>query len=369
MAQALPFLADIERLTEETSSARRRELLDAVTDIFLVTSDHQTESDSAALSEIMERVAYALEIEARTQLSGKISRADKVSHRLVLRLAKDDIDVARPVLEHSPVLTETDLIDIIRTGSPEHMYSIAGRESIPHAVSDEIVEHADERTLTRLAGNEGAAITEPGFGKMTARAGHNPQLLQALGGRGDLPEAIVRSVKSKLGGRLKSEISKSRPDVDDKFVASLIDHCAETIKLDYSVESVAELDRLHKTGAINEHVVSCFAREKRIPELVYSLSLLTGIDDWSISQCLLRAELPALAILCKAQRFAGSTFLALAETRTGSAAVSSAVMARAMRDYEALTVTTAERVMRYLKVRLSLIQKKAQAPAAGSAAA
>lgn len=369
MAKAIACLSDIERLTEETSSARRRELLDAVTDIFLVTADYQTDSDAEMLSEIMERIAYALEIEARAQLAERVSRASRASRGLVVRLANDEISVARPVLEQSPVLTNTDLIDVIHHRSQDHIYSIAGRESIAEPVADEIIERGDERTLARLTGNRGAEITEPGFGKLAARAKECPELMEALSGRADLPEAIIRTVKSKLGGRLKSEIARTKPEVDDKFVASLIDRCAETIKLDYSPQSVAELERLHKTGAITENVIVGFARQKRIPELVYSLSLLTGIDDWSMSQCLLRAELPALAILCKAHSLKSSTFLALAETRTGSAAVPSSAMARAMREYETLSIATAERVMRYLKLRLDLMQKKAKPLSDDSAAA
>lgn len=367
MSKAIAYLSDIEQLTGETSSARRRELLQAITDIFLVTAPDQTDADNAALSEIMERVAYALEIEARAQLSERISGADRVSHNLIVRLANDEITVARPVLERSPALNDADLIEIIQKRSQEHAYSIAGRERVAGAVSDEIVERGDDRTLTRLTGNHGAEITDPGFGKIAAKAKENPRLMEALGGRDDLPGAIVRTVKSKLGGRLKSELAQAKPDVDDKFVAALIDHCAETITLDYSDDSIAELDRLHTAGGITEDVIAGFARQKRIPDLVYSLSLLTGIDDWSVSQCLLKADLPALAILCKAHNFKSATFLALAETRTGGAAPASSALARAMRDYEALTIATAERIMRYLKVRLAVMHEKAEPP--GGAAA
>jgi len=64
-------LLEIESLSQENSSDKRREVLQRITDLFFLTSDQQTPRDSAAFGNVMERVAYELEIEARAELSEK----------------------------------------------------------------------------------------------------------------------------------------------------------------------------------------------------------------------------------------------------------------------------------------------------------
>lgn len=360
MPKAPAYLADIETLTQASPVASQRELLKAVTDIFLVTEDNQSEADNAALSEVMERISYALDDDARSRLAQRIAGAQRVSRQLARRLANDEIGIARPMLEQCRALSDTDLSEIIQTRSPEHLHSIAGREQISPEITDQILDTCDDQTLARLTRNHGAAISEAGFGKITMRAGENPQLMAALGERGDLPDAVVQIVQARIGRRVKSDTARAAPEVDDKFISALIEHCSEAIPVDCSSEAKSQIDDLHRRGANTEADVVRYARRKRIPELVYSLSLFSGIDSWTISQCMLRAELPAFAILCKAQGFSTATFLALAEVRRGRAAVPSSKIARAMRDYEALPVATAERIMDHLKARLADIRKASQ---------
>ncbi|MFN3567044.1 MAG: DUF2336 domain-containing protein, partial [Burkholderiaceae bacterium] len=41
-----------------------------------------------------------------------------------------EIVVARPLLERSPVLTDPDLIDVVRTSTMQHALAIAGRVTV-----------------------------------------------------------------------------------------------------------------------------------------------------------------------------------------------------------------------------------------------
>jgi uncharacterized protein (DUF2336 family) len=72
MSIAQAYLADIEKLAGEKSSSKRRKLLTAVTDIFLVTEETQSASDSEMFGDVMERIAYELEVEARAQMAQRI---------------------------------------------------------------------------------------------------------------------------------------------------------------------------------------------------------------------------------------------------------------------------------------------------------
>jgi len=101
MPNAHSCLTDIESLSNETSSEKRREVLHRVTDLFFHTTEQQEPGDVNAFGNVMERIAYELEIEARAELSERLSKADKAPRQLIRRLAVDDIAVAKPVLERS----------------------------------------------------------------------------------------------------------------------------------------------------------------------------------------------------------------------------------------------------------------------------
>ncbi len=354
MSGALAYLEDVEELADEKSSRKRRELLYAVTDIFLFTHENHGDSDIKMFGDVMERIAYELEVEARTQLSQKISKCRRVSRRLVVRMANDEIDVARPLLEYSEVLQDPDLIDIIKERTEDHRYSIAGRENISADVSGKLVEHGDDGTLARVTGNGGAKFTDQSFEKIADRALGNVDLHDALSSRSDVPAEIMEKIKSNVWGRMKEELQGNDDGLDGNAIGAMVDQCAEEIDLDYCQESIDELNKRHESGELGEDMVNRLARQKRIPDLVHCIALLTGLDNHSVSQCLLKAELPALAILCKANNFKSSTFLAVAEVRTSEGDLKSTELAKVMRDYDSLTYATSQRIMRFLKVRLNL---------------
>lgn len=354
MSGALAYLEDVEEIADEKSSRKRRELLYGITDIFLFTQENHGDADIKMFGDVMERIAYELEVEARTQLSQKICKCKRVSRPLVVRMANDDIQVAQPLLENSSVLQDPDLIDIIRSKTEEHRYSIAGREMISPDVSGELVEHGDDGTLTRVTGNDGAKFTNQTFEKIADRALENKDLHSALRSRRDIPSEVVEKIKVNVSDRMKEELHGSEDRLDDGAITAMVDECAEDIDLDYCQESIAEINKRHESGDLTEEMVSRLARQKRIPDLVHCLALLSELDNEAVSQCLLKAELPALAILCKANNFKSSTFLAIAEVRSNRGSLKSTELAQVMRDYDSLTFATSQRIMRFLKVRLNL---------------
>jgi len=110
---------------------------------------------------------------------------------------------------------------------------------------------------------------------------------------------------------------------------------------------------LHENGALNENYLRDFAEQEKKPELVHTLALLTQIDVNMAYHSLYEAEVPALAVLCKAFHFRRETFGALLQERVRNSNLSTEHVVSAMQRYEALTDETAQRILRFLKVRLS----------------
>lgn len=91
---------------------------------------------------------------------------------VIRRLAWDvEAAVATPVLRFSPILTDEDLIEIIRAKSSEGCVSaVSQREKVSDAVSNAIVDSSDIEAIALLLGNDSAQIREETLNKVIEQA-------------------------------------------------------------------------------------------------------------------------------------------------------------------------------------------------------
>jgi uncharacterized protein (DUF2336 family) len=106
---------------------------------------------------LLETLAMDQVMRVRRILSRALSRDREAPHGIVLTLARDvERQVAGPVLENSPVLTDGDLIGIMRDGAPPWAQeAIAGRAQVSAEVAEAIVAKASPSALKRLRKNKG----------------------------------------------------------------------------------------------------------------------------------------------------------------------------------------------------------------------
>lgn len=342
-------LLELQRLAGDKSTESRSELLSRIGDLFFATADHQSDGDTDVFGSIMERVAFEVEVEARAQLAQRFSAARRVPRNLIRRLANDDISVARPILERSAHLTDAELAEIARSKGQEHLLAISGRERLSAQLTDILVERGNRAVIARVAGNPGARFSSAGFAQLSRHAVEDEQVRAALVGRHDKPDGLLDSIKTAVVARLKSELARSRPDLDATELERIVAERTASIDLNAVQESNEQLARLQGAGQITERMLTDFARARRLPETVRCLALLTGLSDALVSRCLLTAHLSALGVLCKAHGFSNATYAALIQIRTSSKPLRGSVIAAAMRGYDTLPRATAERMLAFLR--------------------
>ncbi|MGI9384170.1 MAG: DUF2336 domain-containing protein [Methyloligellaceae bacterium] len=349
MADARGLLLALDTLTSEKSGGNASALLDRVTDLFFATSESQSEADSAVFGDVIERIAYEVEVEARAQLAKRLAPAEKAPLSLIRGLAKDEIIVARPVLEQSPRLTDHDLVQIARSLGQDHLHAIASRDTLSSKVTDVIVERGDDHVLTQVASNDGAHFSFRGIEHLSDRAKSSDALMSALSSRADIPENLIDEVKRNVSTRLKSELLASNPEMDSEQVDSLVNAQADSIDVESYKASNDKLLKLHQAGELKEYMLVYFARERRLAETVRCLALLTGLEDSLVSRCLLKADIAALGILCKASGFQNKTYSSLLQIRTTTNRLNGRAIADAMRTYDSLTTQAARSAIEHVR--------------------
>src|SRR6201998_2324212 len=87
----------------------------------------------------------------RQAMAEVFARSAEAPAAIVQALSADQASVALPVLEHSPLLIDADLVDIVATGNCEMQCAIARRTKLPASVCAAIAEvgtAAAERELS-----------------------------------------------------------------------------------------------------------------------------------------------------------------------------------------------------------------------------
>jgi uncharacterized protein (DUF2336 family) len=144
----------------------------------------------------------------RQALSEAFASQEKAPRVIVHALAGDQPDVARPLLNHSPVLSEDDLVDLVATGRSEAQVAIASRAALPRAVAAAIAEVGGAAACLALMENPEAVIPPFSLDRMVERFGHLATVREALLARNDLAMATRQAVLSKLSQTLAGFVAE-----------------------------------------------------------------------------------------------------------------------------------------------------------------
>ena len=123
----------------------------------------------------------------RGALAQELSVAHNAPHHIVVALANDQAEVAAPILNKSPRLTDADLIDCAAIGDCASQIAIATRLRLSAAVAAAIAEVGAREAVVALIGNDGADTPDFSLARIIERFGEDGETREALLHRGDLP--------------------------------------------------------------------------------------------------------------------------------------------------------------------------------------
>src|SRR5262245_27097871 len=113
---------ELARLAGERSPEKRVELLRRIAAMFLQGAGSHSSAEEYLFSDIMEKILESVTKEQKIGFSRQFAVSEHAPHGLVRKLAGDaDIDVARPVILRSPVLTDEDLLGLARHAPQSHL--------------------------------------------------------------------------------------------------------------------------------------------------------------------------------------------------------------------------------------------------------
>ena len=271
---------DVARLLTDTSAEAREATTVKIADKF----------ESASLSEEERRIAEDIfrvlvkdvEVKVRQSLAAHLKASELVPRDVALALARDVEAVALPVLKLSEVLTDDDLISIVRSNSAAKQTAIAQRPTVSSKVSDALVDSGNEDAVARLVRNPGAEISEDAYGRVIQDYEGSNAVQDSLAHRSDLPPAISERVVAKISEGLQAYlVSKQEvsPDIASDLVLQARERALMSMLDDGS--SDADLDRLvgqlHTKGGLTPSLLLRALSVGDVNFVERALGKLTGL--------------------------------------------------------------------------------------------
>src|SRR5690242_821043 len=138
----------------------------------------------------------------RQAMAEVFARSTEAPAAIVQALSVDQVSVALPVLEHSPLLIDADLVDIVATGNGEMQCAIARRVGLPVSVCAAIAEVGSAAAALELIENPYAELAPFSWDRIVERHGHLAAIRESMLQLDDLPAATRAALVTKLSETL-----------------------------------------------------------------------------------------------------------------------------------------------------------------------
>lgn len=252
--------SDVARLLSEPTAENRAVAATKVSEQF--SAGNLSDEERKIAEEIFKIMVKDAEVRVREALSESLKSSDNIPHDVAVTLANDVKEVSMPMLEFSEVLTDEDLVEIIKSQDSDAQQAIASRSNVSANLADTIVENtSDAEVVATLMKNDGAELQENTMDKVLDKYGEDERVNVPMAQRAQLPlkvtERLVNLVSEQVRDHLVTHHEMSSDMVMDLFfnareraTANLI-HDGTKAEMDFS----DFVEQLHSNGRLTETLI------------------------------------------------------------------------------------------------------------------
>lgn len=288
-------LDTLTSLARDRSGAGRQVLFDRVAGLLLDGGGSLPSSAMALIDQILTGLLHEVEVDVRKKLACRIATLEGAPRELIRTLAADEIEIAEPILAHSPVLSTEDLIAIITARSPAHREVIARRAGIPADVVAALVRLKEPQVIRTLLANAGATIPRNVFNDLVAIAESMDQIRTPLIGREDMPKDLAYQMFWYVSAAMRQSILQKfaiEPRELDGIIAELIAERGAAHVRPFPAQPA------WTSGEVQALVAT--ARKGDVEGFTRALAVVVGIDASTARRIVSDIGGEPLALACKA---------------------------------------------------------------------
>lgn len=303
-------VSELLALASSRSADDRQRLLLKVTS--LCESNPPPPKVAPLLSDIFLALTAQAERDIRLALSERIAGVDWAPPALVNMLALDEIEIARPVITSSPLLQNADLLRLLIEATLEHQIAVARRPQLARPVVDTIVDRAEPVTMTALASNRTADISEDAMRKLVDHSRRIAGLRAPLTRHPRLNEQLAQQLYQWVGQALRQSIGERFRIDDAQLNAAVQDAAAKAVGSPEwramsarMTEDRARIDaerrlvgKLQAAGQLRPGLLVRALREQRFELFEQTLAVLGGFSEAQVHHAIRAPTAEPLYLAC-----------------------------------------------------------------------
>ena len=218
-----------------------------------------------------------------------------------------------------------------------------------------LVRRGDTEVMRNVADNQSARLSEGGFSALVKRAEGDGDLAEKVGQRPDIPAHLFRDLLVRATAVVQQRLLQAAKPETRTEIQRVLEKVSKEFDKSAPARDYAAAQRavlaLHQTGDLGETELVDFAKDKKFEETVAALSLLCGVPIETADRLMAGDRPDPILILCKAAGFGWTTARAIIMARPNAKGTSNAALDTAFANFEKLSPSTAQRVVRFWQVR------------------
>jgi uncharacterized protein (DUF2336 family) len=354
MSADLRLISEVEYAIANGSLGRREEILGRVTDLFIAGATRLSDEEVALFDDVITRLAVEIEISARALLSIRLAPISNAPPRTIRILAFDDaIEVAAPVLIHSPRLDDTDLVENARIKGQGHLLAVSQRSHLSEAVTDVLVERGDQLVLRSTVENRGAKLSDASFAILVQRTEGDEGLAVRVGERPEIPPHLFRQLLARASLSVREKLMAINPELSRE-----IDDVVEEVSIRMELEALTppglapELGNTARcVGQLDDDNLRELAVAGAFAEVTSALAIRADLPKSYVEKVMTGRRSDSLLALARAVGLSWPTVKAILTLRADKRIILETEIGYCLACYERLRPETAQQILRFYRDR------------------
>lgn len=204
-----PLLVSLHDYARNYGNEKNKESFGKLVHAVLAMLDaNLKESQKILAADVLITLIRQAEQDLRKDLAHRLAVRNDLPDSLLHYLAYGQIDIAEPVLKHSPLLCETDLIYIIQSKTVDHWHAIAQRPYISEKITNALVSKHDVPTHKHLLNNETIKLGIPSLQDMATDVRTSKEFAEEFVTYKHLPQDVAVSIYWHVSHALRTHITR-----------------------------------------------------------------------------------------------------------------------------------------------------------------
>lgn len=298
-------ISNLMSLARDRSAQGHVTLVEKLVDLCADRDENLSDREQALMSDILSKLISDMELTVRKVLSEKFSQSTTAPRELILILATDHPDVARPILVKSGLLNDDELVAIVRSRAAEYQLSVAQRPTVSETVSSALADKGNEAVITALLRNSGAQISLATMEYLVEESKRVDTYQEPLVTRPELSRDLAKRMCTWVSAALRDYIlAKFTIDAAeiDALLGETIDDIIVTIEADKkpSTKSKQLAIKLQSANRLTLDLLISLLQEGEVALAVSCLGQLASLDETFVKKVLFDPWGDSLTIVLKA---------------------------------------------------------------------